>query len=853
MKTAKVMVLGALALVGAKLPAAESVWPEGLGNEKNVTVEFAGEFDYVAGDVKLVFSVASIARVKVNGEFAAYGPARPPLGYERQDEWNLTKFAKPGRNVIAIEVAGYNIGSFYLMKIPPYLKASVEVGGRTVLSTAVRPGPGVFTARRRLDRIQKVTRYCYQRPFAEAWRLPEERSGELRLSQTADYPTLSRRVPYPKFKVVPVAPVRRETLVRKETNYVDRAITSVGKEPNFEGFREGEYEVDLLGERQRYAITGATPLRAEDPRTLTPGTALVFADTLDRTGFFGFEFECRRPGRVILAFDEIEGRPLDWWMNASVDFTAPGRYRFETFDPSVAKVFRIYTFEAEGDVRGMWVREYENPEPRQAVFHSSDPQLNAIFGAAVQSLAANTLDTLMDCPGRERGSWLCDSTFTGRASTFLCGPSVERTFFEDWALGDLAWSGEKGILPPIYPANTYSGFMIRNWPIWLVVHAADFVARTGEREFADKLKPRLMSFIDYLREKYVDRASGYPTFDGIVAYMEDDCRARGAFGTTQAMLWVAALEAVDRLYGRPDCAAEAKALREKVLRERWNGTWFAASEKGDDITEAVQDYAFFFGFATPESHPGLWKRYVDELGPARRIEGLSGRLWTHPQVRPADVFPVGLMRLETLSRFGETAACFRDLSAFFGGMAEKTGTLWEFRHVQGSLCHGYPSYLLPILWAEALGVKEIDLVNKTIRIASPENAPLAYTAAALPLSGGFLEVSWRRTANGIDFNFSAPDGFEVKTEGVTNTCPRNPVLDGWYADPQIRPYRDRRGTPFRHLPAEFGRLVRLLSSPSHSKSFRRTPRDVSRPDVLQRRRDDPSDRHDKVKGGCDVS
>ena len=130
----------AFALVSLALPlwaeavtafdAAESVWPAGLEAEMNTLIAFRAPFELKAGERPVLKMVAWYSyRVTLNGAFVGFGPARGPKGFFRPDEWDLSKAAKPGRNELCVEVAGYNVPNFYLMEQPPFFKAEVVCGG----------------------------------------------------------------------------------------------------------------------------------------------------------------------------------------------------------------------------------------------------------------------------------------------------------------------------------------------------------------------------------------------------------------------------------------------------------------------------------------------------------------------------------------------------------------------------------------------------------------------------------------------------------------------------------------------------------------------------------------------------
>ena len=70
---------------------------------------------------------------------------------------------------MALEVAGYNVNSYYLIDQPSFLQAEVVAGSNVLASTAGRGHH--FEAGILPQRLQKVQRYSFQRPFSEVYRL----------------------------------------------------------------------------------------------------------------------------------------------------------------------------------------------------------------------------------------------------------------------------------------------------------------------------------------------------------------------------------------------------------------------------------------------------------------------------------------------------------------------------------------------------------------------------------------------------------------------------------------------------------------------------------------------------------
>ena len=77
-----------VAWCGEMLPSdTKSIWVKGAEREMNAYYGFSAQFNIKPGERPTIrFSAGGIARVWVNGTFAAYGPARAPEGYMRMDE-----------------------------------------------------------------------------------------------------------------------------------------------------------------------------------------------------------------------------------------------------------------------------------------------------------------------------------------------------------------------------------------------------------------------------------------------------------------------------------------------------------------------------------------------------------------------------------------------------------------------------------------------------------------------------------------------------------------------------------------------------------------------------------------------
>lgn len=244
------LLVPAFAADSASFRSAKPIWPKGRETEMNLEVGFRGKVPATQEKVTLRVAASSIYRATVNGQFLGHGPARGPHGFYRVDEWDLTGKLPGGENVVAVEVAGYNSNSYYLLDQPSFLQAEVVAGDKVLASTA---GEGSRFEAVILDyRVQKVQRYSFQRPFIEVYRLKpgfdgwqREPSAQVAVVETEVVPEkrlLARGVLPPDFHITRpvrlVAEGRLETLPKLEKPWKDRSLTNVG--PKLKGYPEKE-------------------------------------------------------------------------------------------------------------------------------------------------------------------------------------------------------------------------------------------------------------------------------------------------------------------------------------------------------------------------------------------------------------------------------------------------------------------------------------------------------------------------------------------------------------------------------------------------------------------------------------
>ena len=734
------------------------VWPAGREAEMNGFYRFRADVSLGTVTGGLLRATAGYAyRAYVNGEFVGYGPARAAPGFFRVDEWPVK--LSGGVNVVELEVAGYNCNNFYLPMQTPFLQAEVVVGGRVVAKTAA---DGEFRALT-TGRVRKVPRFSYQRPFMEVYRLPHAADGPLALRALPAVRLLPREWAYPDFRVTdPFSPRSLERVVRDETVRTKSERYIVSTQGNYRYFPPGELEENPFYDIQRLKTVSRTapPAAGRDGwYRLEPDEGLVFSGKGERAGFPMLKVRCRGPVTLYFTFDELlqdDGSVNPFraeTVGTVVWHLEAGEHALEGFEPVAFSCARVLAVGGGAEITAPRIRTYESPTASRASFRSSDPALERIFEAARRSYAANAVDCLTDCPIRERAGWLGDTFFTGRAGKWLTGSARnEELFLRNFLLAEKfdASSFEKtdlyaGLVPAVWPVDLMcSACFIPNWDFWFVLELEEFLQRGGDPELVKAFRPRVMGIVAWF-DRHLNSDGLLEKLPGWV--FVEWSRANKLVQDVNYpsnMMYAKMLDAVGRLYGKPELKERALRIRRTVRRQSLtDGGWYCDNavrqpdgtlKLSGERTEVCQYYAFFTDVATKEDDALLWRRLVDEFGPNRTK-------WK--EIWPANFIFGTCLRMELLSQDGRAAQIYREIRDYFLQMAEKTGTLWEHNSPQASCCHGFASIASEYLIRDVLGFRGLDPETGKPVVKRPEGLPLDWCRAVLPVSEErTVEVGW---------------------------------------------------------------------------------------------------------------
>ncbi len=770
--------------------AAKPIWPAGRESEMNLLAGFRAVVTAQPDQPAMLRVTAScLYRAWINGEFLGYGPARGPHGWFRIDEWDLRGKLRTGKNVIAVEVAGYNCNGFYLLDQPSFLQAEVIIDGQVLAATG-EPGRG-FQAKILDQRVQKVQRYTSQRTFSEVYRMRSgaddwrTQAGEPfwgdACTTAAEKKYLPRRVPYPVFALrPPVAEVAGGSVAPDpdpKKFWKPYSMTEVG--PKVHGFLEKELTVIPSFDLQRLKVaTRQDAARACVPGRVIPfeaGSFRIFDFGTNLAGFIGARITCDRKTRVFLTFDEIlSGGDVDFKRFQCVNLVSydlePGVYDLESIEPYGLRYLKITVLDGACRAERIHLREYANPDASAARFASSDRGLNAIFEAARETFRQNAVDVFMDCPTRERAGWANDAYWTARAGFDLCGNTkVEQVYFEDFMLPEKFAHLPDGMLPMCYPSDHLDGRFIPNCALWFVLQLEEYYARSGDRGLVDALRPKVLALFDYFKK--------FRNSDGLLEKLDSWVFVEWSAANTfvqdvnypSNMEYAGALEAAGRLYQLPTLLEEARKVKQAILAQSGRGEFFVdnAVRKNGELcvttnrTEVCQYMAFYFGLATPQTHPQLWDRLCNEFGPRRDAR----RVW--PEIHKANAIIGNYLRMDLLPRYGLTAKAFAEARAYYLPMAELTGTLWEYDDTRKSCNHGFASHAAHLFVRDFLGLQSIDRQQHVITLRFSD-LPLEWCEGEIPFDFGNFSLRWWRQGAALHYRVQLPPGYTVKIENPAN-------------------------------------------------------------------------------------
>ena len=688
--------------------SAEPVFESGRENEMNVHLGFSAELPSDS-EARLIIAGSTTFTIFINGKFVHYGPARAARNMFRVETVPIGHLLTENENILTVHLTSYACNTYHYPMAQGFLQAEV-LGRRDTVLAATRETGGM-DCYRLSSQLQKVPRYSFQRGFSESYVLtPEQAAFDLDpkgsgyekavLEKQPGKILLDRVIPVPDF-----ARVGDGTLISRGTvkrGNPDRSYRSREHVPTaaFFCYPMESCECIAMDDYLSLVRLDPKPCRESGPWMLRADTYGILSFSNEHTGLISLDISVEDDCELFLAFDEIL---QDGKVNAVRNGTcnvikyklSRGDYSLVTSEPYALKYLEMTAFGGDVCVRSAEIIRVGYPEIRTELL-TDDPREQKIFRAAVETFRQNTFDVFMDCPGRERAGWLCDSFFTSRVEYALTGKStVEKVFLENFLDAESFPCLPKGMLPMCYPADHTDGVFIPNWAMWYVLELREYLARSQDRALIDRARPRVLALIDYF-EAYKNSDGLLENLDSwiFVEWSRANELVRDVNYPTNA-LYAEMLDAASQMYGMKEYHAEADRIREHIREHAKIGMFYCdnsvrssgALRLSCECTEVCQYYMFYFGVATPTSDPELWTVLRHDFGPGRAAKGLF------PEIHPANSFIGNYLRLDYLLKQGCREQVLSEIKGYFSCMAETTGTLWEHTSPFASCNHGFASHV----------------------------------------------------------------------------------------------------------------------------------------------------------------
>lgn len=730
-------------------------------------------------------------RLYINGEMIMHGPARTAHGYARVDEIDVTWYLEPGINHIAVEVVAYgnehplyNRYSNDCTMEDGMLIAELVCDGKVLCAT----GRELWQACRVRARMPVSERISHSRECTEIYCM-DDQYYLWKVGQSA---------------FVPAAPVDCEP-----TYLAHEALQPTLEECFFDdlvGFGSCCIDPDKKIETLFYENNPAYEALPEHPtadcrRTLETAFGGICAEygdegltlwgdegmyaTFDggesRVGFIRLVVSCERAGIIDVVHSELldTDGSIPYYHNVVARLHLPaGLTEFIAFEPSLVRYVKLYCRGTGAvTVHSLSVLDFAYPDEHRTSFSCSDDGINRLYAAAKKTLILNTLDIFMDCPERERGGWLCDSLWTGRAAALmLSDPRVEREFLENFLLTP-ADGMFHGFFPEVYPAEKYSYREmtgITTWSLWLGCEIAEYVRRTGDIAFRDEYAPRVEAFINGTRD-FAGKSGLLENLPWLFIDWSQSNRGENnqPVSTAANALYAYMLCALGRTYDRQDWIDMGVRVRNilraaiagggevsdvKYIPDSFDVTEDGALHAKGYYSEAAMYTAVWSGLFQKSEAPLLERALIQKMGPAPVYA-------KDPMVGVSNLF-IGLcIRLDMLTRLGAYDEMYEDMLAIYlPQLREGPGTLWENQMIDtSSRCHGFSAHVGVHLLRDVLGLgipsfDERGEGDKHIMIA-PHICGLRWARGTHETPDGLVALEWKYDGESFILNGSLPAGY----------------------------------------------------------------------------------------------
>lgn len=639
----------------------------------------------------LRISASDFYKVYIDDCFLGFGPARTAKGYARVDEYVLSS-----GNEIRIEVAGYGCKSLSTVKQSSFCCAEVTCGKEVLVATG-----GDFTCFINRERRQKTERFSMQRHFTEIYDIGEMPKYAAAVPVKAPI-FIERRVPYADFSLHKADTYVGGNFIQGELRR--KNAYTAGMRTDSKWGQYSEEEISDLPFRYVDSQEFRADLKGKLPVSLTEGQWIMLDACAIQAGFPFLKASAKKDSEIILAMTENCPDDAFDFVNhmhcqpvIQYNLKAGQQMQKESFEPYTFRKVAVLIKSGEITISEFGWRNFVRNMKSAKRLKFDDLALQGVYDAALRTFSHNAVDIFTDCPSRERAGWLCDSYFTGKAEYFLFGKTpVEDAFLENFILYKNEGEYPQGVLPMTYPSDPgENNKFIPQWDMWYVLEVCDYLTNRNKSADREAFRPSVMGVIEFLSryENELGLLEKLPGWNFVEWSKANEWVQDINYPTN--FLYAGMLEAVGDTFGLP-LAEKVKHIRKQAIDYAFNGELFVDHAKRvgnnvvnyDDISEACQYYAVLFGDI--DVNDAKYAKLKEAI-----INGFN--FYQKENFCSVNAFIGMYLRMSVLHRMGDTRLLHNNIQSFFGGMCDKTGTLWEYKIPEKSLDHGFTSYVVTLM------------------------------------------------------------------------------------------------------------------------------------------------------------
>ena len=451
---------------------------------------------------------------------------------------------------------------------------------------------------------------------------------------------------------------------------------------------------------------------------------------------------------------------------------AGGRQEVELFHPHGGRWLQL-TIRGAGRVliHDLAVRRHQVPVTQRGSFSCADADFAWTWDTGCRTLQACVEDAFIDCPWRERGTYLGDALVESAALAAVDGdPAVARRSLELWAQGQLA-DGQMQACVPSWHRQPLPDFSL----LWiLLLH--QLWARDGDGSDAARWWPVVERVLTSPLWQTDAASDGLWTAPAGMFVDWGSCAEdrSGNANTCLNALRLRALECAAELaqaLGRSHEASAFTAQRSAVLEAFRRRLWLPAQGRfarrqinglADEAGEALHANALVLAFGLADAA---------QSGPTLAHLERGLRLNAQRSLKQDGSGYLELyflsFALEALYRHQRVELAEQLMRDHWRAMRQAGAwTFWEClrngSHQQGSLCHAWSCTPLRWFHEQVLGVRSLPGDPQHLLIA-PDSL-LAWAQGVVPHPAGPVHVAWRRNGRILELSVSAPSAIELRIE-----------------------------------------------------------------------------------------